>query len=411
MRKGFTLVELLVVVGIIAVLAGVLMLILNPIELLRQSRDASRIADIGTLDKAISLYYSSALENPSTLFMGTSSVVYVSIPDPSATSTAGDQCQGLGLPSLPTGSTYQCAASSTYTNIDGTGWIPIDFKNYDAGSVISSLPIDPINTTSTNLYYTYETDGVGGFKLTAFFESQKDAPLMANDGGNDPALYEKGTNLTLASNRGLVAYWPFNEGTGSTIHDQSGNGSNGVFVGNPIWTSGTTILPAAVEIPSTGNNISFHTPSSTLPTSTITVALWENTASPLQDYPNYLDNNWITTGRTTSTPGAWDMFSTASGTFAWAILGPGQSTQNKAHCFNAIIPNTWQYLVGTYDGTTMNAYVDGSLCGTFSLSGQSLWTGSYLTDADPYPYEETDLRIYNRALSAAEIQEMYYAEK
>ncbi len=234
---------------------------------------------------------------------------------------------------------------------------------------------------------------------------------MASDGGNDPTLYEKGTNLALASARGLVGYWPFKEGNGSTTYDQSGNGSNGVFVGNPIWTTGTTNLPSAIEIPSTGNNISFQTPSVVLPTTTITVALWENTASPLQNYPNYLDNNWITTGGTTSTPGAWDMFSTASGTFAWGILGPGQSTQNKAHCLNAIVPNTWQYLVGTYDGTTMKAYVDGALCGTLPLSGQSLWTGSYLNNADPYPYSETDLRIYNRALSATEIQEMYNAEK
>ena len=71
--------------------------------------------DMDTLNKAVSLYYSDAMNNPSTMFMGTSSVIYVSIPDPAATSTAGDQCQGLGLPAAPTGYTYQCATSSTYT--------------------------------------------------------------------------------------------------------------------------------------------------------------------------------------------------------------------------------------------------------------------------------------------------------
>src|ERR1035441_6029718 len=45
--------------------------------------------------------------------------VYVSIPDPTATTTLGDQCQGLGLLSLPTAYTYHCAASSTFRMNDG----------------------------------------------------------------------------------------------------------------------------------------------------------------------------------------------------------------------------------------------------------------------------------------------------
>ena len=113
--------------------------------------------------------------------MGSSSVVYISIPDPSATTTAGDQCQGLNLPVL-TSSTYQCPASSTYRNTNGLGWIPINFASTSIGSPIGSLSIDPINTSSSGEFYTYESNGTQ-WETTMALESSKYAMTEASDGG------------------------------------------------------------------------------------------------------------------------------------------------------------------------------------------------------------------------------------
>ena len=55
-KKGFTLIELLVVIAIVAVLSVVVVLTLNPAELLKQARDSTRIADMSTYKSAISLY-------------------------------------------------------------------------------------------------------------------------------------------------------------------------------------------------------------------------------------------------------------------------------------------------------------------------------------------------------------------
>ncbi len=49
---------------------------------------------MGTLNKAISLYYPDAMNNPSTLFMGTSSVIYVSVPDPTRHFHRGTSAKG-----------------------------------------------------------------------------------------------------------------------------------------------------------------------------------------------------------------------------------------------------------------------------------------------------------------------------
>src|ERR1035441_2083464 len=91
MRKGFTLIELLVVIAIIAVLAVVVVLTLNPGQLLMQARDSSRLSDLANLQTAMNLYVTDSAINGATS-LGSSSVTYVSVPDPSATTTAGSDC-------------------------------------------------------------------------------------------------------------------------------------------------------------------------------------------------------------------------------------------------------------------------------------------------------------------------------
>ena len=164
MRRGFTLIELLIVIAIIAVLSVVVILALNPAELLKQARDGTRISDLGTLNTALSLY---AIDIGGS--MGSATLIYLSLPDPAATTTAGSDCSSLGFPS----GVFHCAASSTLTKTDGTGWIPLNFKNISSGAPLRTLPLDPENSLpSSTLYYSYTTDG-NRWKLSAFPESQK----------------------------------------------------------------------------------------------------------------------------------------------------------------------------------------------------------------------------------------------
>ena len=45
-----------------------------------------------------------------------------------------------------------------------------------------------------------------------------------------------GNNLNL--NQGLVAYYPFDEGSGAVVHDRSGNGNEGKILGGVKWAKG-----------------------------------------------------------------------------------------------------------------------------------------------------------------------------
>lgn len=52
-NKGFTLIEILVVIGIIAVLAGVVLVAVNPARQFKQARDSQRIANVNTILNAL----------------------------------------------------------------------------------------------------------------------------------------------------------------------------------------------------------------------------------------------------------------------------------------------------------------------------------------------------------------------
>ncbi|HEY4526144.1 MAG TPA: prepilin-type N-terminal cleavage/methylation domain-containing protein, partial [Candidatus Paceibacterota bacterium] len=49
-RSSFTLIELLIVIAIVAILSTVVIITLNPAELLRQSRDSVRLSDLSLMN-------------------------------------------------------------------------------------------------------------------------------------------------------------------------------------------------------------------------------------------------------------------------------------------------------------------------------------------------------------------------
>ena len=59
--RAFTLLEILLVVGIIAILAGIVIIAINPSRQLAQVRNSQRISDIKQINNAMIQYYDSIL--------------------------------------------------------------------------------------------------------------------------------------------------------------------------------------------------------------------------------------------------------------------------------------------------------------------------------------------------------------
>lgn len=413
-RASFTLIELLIVIAVIAVLATVVILTLNPADMLRRSRDANRLSDFNTLKQAIAMY-----QEDVGVSLGASSTLYISVPDPLATSSLGDQCQGLGLStsSIPSGWTYHCAGAQWYKNVDGTGWIPVDFQSSSFGSPIGTLPVDPVNTTSSGLYYTYVGSG-DQYELTALMESGKYATYEVNDGGLDPAMYEVGTNLTLSPfARRMGGYWTFDEGSGTVAYDSSGMGNNGAWNGTPVGTSGYY---------SAGK-----------------VGPWAGAFDGSTTYMNVFPAWGLNATVSQFTIAGW-VYKTPGGAIDGYVLGIGAATlggddlslgihaDSSAECgfYNGStiltlnvstlnFDNAWHYLVCTYDGSTITLYVDGqALSTTLSTSGAvNFESNAKIRLGDGVRWQNSlsgqldDVRLYDRALSAAEIQAIYNSQR
>ena len=66
-HPSFTLIELLIVVAILAVLMSVIVLAINPAEILKRTRDTRRITDLKSLNNAIQ-YFQTSFPDASRLF-------------------------------------------------------------------------------------------------------------------------------------------------------------------------------------------------------------------------------------------------------------------------------------------------------------------------------------------------------
>jgi prepilin-type N-terminal cleavage/methylation domain-containing protein len=185
-KDSFTLIELLVVIAVLAVLSVVVILALNPAQLLRQARDSNRLSDFDTLRKSISLYVLDTSDN----FVATDTTVYVSLPDANA------DCSSYNLPILTSPWQYRCSSEENYRKVDGTGWIPVNFNSMPSGEPLHSLPIDPSNDASR---YYYFVKGSSSYEFAGNMESKQYSKNALKDGGADPIKYETGSNLNLAS--------------------------------------------------------------------------------------------------------------------------------------------------------------------------------------------------------------------
>ncbi len=155
-QKGFTLVELAIVISI-AIILLITFLVTNSAENISKSRDDRRLGDIVLLDQAINSYLLDKNSYPDDL-----NVLRTSI-------------------SLPSGQ------SGPLENVS-TGWI----KATGLGSYMSRLPTDPLNN-STYLYsYKHTTNA---YELDARLEFYTDK--SQGDSGNDESLYETGNDLTI----------------------------------------------------------------------------------------------------------------------------------------------------------------------------------------------------------------------
>ncbi len=66
-QKGFTVVELLITIGIIAILTAAIVAVIRPLDYIKRSRDTRRISDLKVIQTALEQYYGTENSYPSSV--------------------------------------------------------------------------------------------------------------------------------------------------------------------------------------------------------------------------------------------------------------------------------------------------------------------------------------------------------
>jgi hypothetical protein len=206
--------------------------------------------------------------------------------------------------------------------------------------------------------------------------------------------------------RGLVAAYPFYEGSGGALNDLSGNRNTGSLTNGPTWSggqAGTSLLfngsSQRVDIP--------NAPS--LNPAFITIAAWVR-SNAAGGFGFIVNKNY---------DGSSVAYSLSIGG-AQSPFFDGMAYYDGAWNFSSVTTdirgdNKWHFVVGSYDGVTLKYYLDAKLDASLSHSGslpttntQPLYIGEYVNNAEFFGGYIDGLLIYNRALSASEIAQLYF---
>ena len=198
-----------------------------------------------------------------------------------------------------------------------------------------------------------------------------------------------------------VANYKFDDGTGTTATDSQGS-NDGTLVNGPVWTS-DSVSGSALSFDGVDDYVSLGNPSALKPQQ-LTVSAWAKLDSTFSDgYVKIIDGDNDNYGYQ-----LYDYNSSSGFTFG---VGHGSYVTNVMS--GVEITDQWVFVVGTYDGATAKVYVNGVLNGSSSASAidysgvSRIEIGNRGSDARHWKGEIDEVKVFNRALSASEIQDLY----
>jgi len=228
---------------------------------------------------------------------------------------------------------------------------------------------------------------------------QRDTKLSWRD--KEDAAWQHPRAFGTAELAGLVGWWKFDETQGTTTKDSSGGHHDGTLVGNAKFGPGKH--GGAIDLDGAGSFVRIADKTAFDFDGAATVCCWVNLRSVPANYAAI-----VTKGDT-----AWRLSTVETEPqFHFAV----NTVQNGGDDVFANSPTSlnageWHHVTGTYDGGTINLYVDGQLDAT------KVWAGGISRNDFEVLIgenaEETnrgfdglidEVRIYNYALTAEEIK-------
>ena len=201
-----------------------------------------------------------------------------------------------------------------------------------------------------------------------------------------------------AQTAGLVAAYSFNEGTGTTVADSSGNNNTGTIT-SATWTAAgkygnALVFNGSSALVTVKDAASLHL------TSGMTLEAWVS--------PTAVTSAW----RDTVYKGNDNYYLSATSTHSKDPAGGGTFGSSNANVYGtaALAVNTWTHLAVTYDGAHLLFYVNGTQVssvartGSLATSTNPLQIGGDSLYGQHFAGTIDEVRVYNVALTAVQVQ-------
>ncbi len=209
---------------------------------------------------------------------------------------------------------------------------------------------------------------------------------------------------------GPVGHWRFDEGTGTTVTDSSGNNFHGTLVGDPVWVTGK-VGSGALSFDGSDGMVQIPEGSALDLDSRLSISAWVNLTDLLTYY--FIVSKSPSGSAGANYPGNYE-FRVEAGTGALQLLHQTSQGQTLATYVSTtpISAGKWHFVTVTLEkNERVEFYIDGLSAGgaaqstTFGiLNNEPVRIGGRKDGYSFFNGQIDDVRIYNRVLTAEQVE-------
>lgn len=351
LRRGFTLIEILLVMGILVILTSFVYTKMRSITRTQQAYDIKRKADVQAMERAASQYIIDYKKLPPGVPVGNASAAK-SVCRSTVTESACTSAGGINLSSL----------------------IP---------TYLTDIPVDPSMTGATLTGYNIYSDGEDVLVVATLLGTN---PGGGTGGGSSAG---GGASSSVASST-LVAHWQLDERSGGVAADASGNGRTGTLENGPTWTLG--LLGNALQFDGSNDVVTIADHPSLDGFAAFTLSAWV--------YPYAY--------RASDIAGISDAYQLRLQSDG-RVLFSARPMVPSAFSLSTLPLNQWTHLALRYDGTRLRLYVNGVVDSSVNAAGTVASTATPLRiggGSSTWSGRIDDVRVLSRAMSDGEIGQL-----
>lgn len=308
------------------------------------------------------------------------------------------------------------AATSSSGRIQRIATSTAGFTDVPIDVVFTDESTCSFNTSISAIPHYFEkyasTTGAFSVHLGTSNISSTTAKVLAMYYGNTAAsnLNSPGQTFATSSPTGIVSHWDLSvpgyatttypDFTDSTYNNNHGSSKT---MNNADLVSGQ--VDGALDFDGTNDFVSVPHNSTLQPSSAITIALWVKTSVADRWLVEKLDLN-------TGSNNGYRLHGNSDGTASFDVQNAGVLINSVTT--STIAGNVWIHLAATFNAGNTVIYVngvqqdsDGAGPTTIGSNTNSLFIGKRVNDTDYHNGLIDDVRVYNRALTYADIQTIY----